>query len=133
MKRYLVAGLFIFAVSCMTTTMAPYFDDVAAKKFTPAAGKARVYVSRPGSQGAAGLTEVVIDGRMIGQLSVKTYVFVDLEPGAHSVTWQGVHPFTVNAGDVAFFRIQNFGKFRRDTDEDGRAAVSGCRLAQAIP
>lgn len=75
----------------------------------------------------------MIDGRLIGQLAIQTYVYADVEPGEHSIAWSGVQPFTVAAGDVIFFHIRNFGMFRRDEDADGRAAVLASRLVQATP
>ncbi len=136
MKRQTMSFLVAFTlliVGCATTTMAPEPDDMAAKQFVPPPGKARVYVTRPGTQGAAGLADVMIDGRLVGQLAIQTYVYADLEPGQHSIAWSGVHPFTVRAGEVVFFRIRNLGYFRRDDDADGRAAVLACRLVQATP
>jgi Protein of unknown function (DUF2846) len=123
----------LLAVACATTTMAPPAQDVAAKQFVAPLGKARVYVTRPGTQGAAGLANVTIDGRLVGQLAIQTYVYMDLEPGEHSIAWSGVHPFTVRSGDVVFFRIRNLGLFRRDDDADGRAAVLASTLVQATP
>jgi hypothetical protein len=71
--------------------------------------------------------------RVHGQLAIKTYVYADLEPGEHSIAWNGVHPFTVQAGESVFFRIRNLGYLRRDDDADGRAAVLACRLVQTTP
>ena len=133
MRIVVLLAVATLTVACATTTMAPETLDAAAKQFVPAPGKARVYVTRPGTQGAAGLANVMIDGRLIGQLAIQTYVYADVEPGEHSIAWNGVHPFTVAAGDVIFFRIRNLGMFRRDEDADGRAAVFASRLVQATP
>jgi len=85
----------ILAVACATITMAPESLDMAAKQLVPPPGKARVYVTRPGTQGAAGLADVMMDGRLVGQLAIQNYVYTDLEPGEHSIAWNGVHPFSV--------------------------------------
>lgn len=137
--RQAFAILAFLLAACATVTMAPPAADLEAKKFTAPSDTARLYVTRPGSQGGAGVFQVIIDGRVVGNLPIQSYLVTDVAPGQHTVTialpsGSRSLAFEVKRGELVFFRIRNFGGFRRDSLEDGMAAVrASFRIAELAP
>ncbi len=82
---YLIAIAALFAAGCASIPMADPAADKAAKAFTVAPGKSRIYVYRNENFGAAITMDVYIDGRKLGQTVARTYLVAEVEPGAHQI------------------------------------------------
>lgn len=123
-----VVTVLLVSAACATAPLAPAVDDSEAKKFTAPSGLSRIYVVRPGTQGGAGLWQIIIDGVVQGGLPVQGYIVSDVAPGKHVVTaaaqgGQLTLPVDTVADSLYFVRIANFGRIRLDSETDGRFAV----------
>ena len=85
LARTLVAALALIAAGCASIPMADPAVDQAAKAFTVAPGKSRIYVFRNESFGGAVTMNVLIDDRNLGQTVAKTYLVADVDPGPHKI------------------------------------------------
>jgi hypothetical protein len=72
--------------SCATVQLASPQLDADAKQFTPATGKANIYVIR-GTEitGGAYSPQIVLDGIMMGTIGSNTYFLASVDPGHHSI------------------------------------------------
>lgn len=70
---------------CASVPMADPTQDTAAKAFTAPKDKAGVYIYRSEAFGAAMRMDVFLNGRKLGESASKTYFYVELPPGTHSV------------------------------------------------
>lgn len=71
---------------CASVPMANKDADSQAKQFQPAPEKAKVYIYRNESMGAAIKMPVLIDNASVGDTAAKTYIEKDLDPGSHTIT-----------------------------------------------
>lgn len=88
-KKLLAVAAFagVLAVTgCASVPMASPAADAQAKQFQPAPDKARVYVYRNETLGAAIKMPVLIDNVAAGDTAAHTYIEKDLEPGTHTIT-----------------------------------------------
>jgi hypothetical protein len=94
------AGLLVvsFAVlsGCASVPEASPELDQAAKKFTAPRDKAGVYVYRNETFGAALKFVVLLDGKPLGETAAKTYFYVEVPPGKHTVAGKGETESTVS-------------------------------------
>lgn len=72
--------------NCASTPLSSRTLDEDAKRFSPAAAKANLYIVRPGLSGAPFLWKILIDGKPAGALAVQTYLLLEIEPGPHQIT-----------------------------------------------
>jgi hypothetical protein len=80
-------------------SLAPADDDQKAKRFSPGAGKAAIYIYRKdGRRGSAVRFPVTVNGTAIGAVATGTYYVVEVEPGDHEVWvgWDQSMPRTMN-------------------------------------
>lgn len=87
--RYLIvvalAGALLLS-GCASVPKASPEQDQAAKQFQVPADKARIYVYRNESLGAAVGMPVSLNGAVMGKTAAKTYFAWDIAPGSHSLT-----------------------------------------------
>jgi Protein of unknown function (DUF2846) len=82
----LLAAAALFGCATTTVPMATPVSDAAAKRFMPPDGKANLYVARSNSSfGAAVSFNIVVDGKVVGQIAPGTFYLVVVKPGMHSV------------------------------------------------
>ncbi len=74
---------------CASVPMATPQQDQQAKTFAAPADKARIYVYRNETLGAALKMPVTLDGKSVGSTASKTYFLFDVAPGPHVFTSQG--------------------------------------------
>lgn len=96
-----LAGTLIwFLCSCAATPeLSSAADDEVAKRFSPPAGKAALYIYRKdGFRGSAVRFPVTVDGRLLGAIANGTYYMLEVDPGEHEVWigWDQEMPRTIN-------------------------------------
>jgi hypothetical protein len=78
-------GIWCFS-GCARVPMASKEADLAAKEFkAPTNGKAGVYIYRNEIMGAAIRMRLAIDEQPLGRTAKKTYHYVELTPGNHTI------------------------------------------------
>jgi hypothetical protein len=70
---------------CASVQLAPPPEDAKAKEFKPSPGRANLYIYRNEMYGAAVSMDVLVNGKMIGSTSAKTYFLIDVPPGKHNI------------------------------------------------
>src|ERR687895_160048 len=87
--RKIAAVVAILAVlglaGCASVPMAPEGQDTVGKSFVAQSGKARMYLYRDETFGAAIKMPVSFDGKTVGQTASKTYFYWDVDPGKHTL------------------------------------------------
>lgn len=69
-----------------TVSLAPTADDQQAKTFQISEQHANVYVFRRSQfEGSAILLQIFVDGSVVGAVAPGTYLYLQLEPGEHTV------------------------------------------------
>lgn len=71
--------------ACASVSKGDAARDATLKNFMPRPGVAGVYVYRNEGIGSFTAMEVLIDGKSVGRIAEKTYLFVELAPGPHVV------------------------------------------------
>lgn len=74
-----------FLYGCASVPMATPEADLAAKQFTPAKGKANIYVYRNEKFGAAVKVPVSVNGLAKGSTAAKTFFHWEVEPGQYKI------------------------------------------------
>lgn len=82
---WIVVGLAVLASGCASVPMADSKQDASAKTFAAPRDKAGVYVYRNESIGAAVKMDVLLDGKPLGETVAKSYFYVEVAPGIHTV------------------------------------------------
>jgi hypothetical protein len=114
--------------------------DRAAKEFAVAADKGGIYVYRNENFGAAIKMEVAVDGEVLGSTGAKTYLFKEVEPGAHTVTSKAENTSSIEVdvapGSLAYiWQEVKLGvlvarsKLQQVSEEQGRKGVLESKLA----
>ena len=86
MKKYLAILSMLLVSACASVPMTTPQQDQAAKQFAaPPSDKSNLYIFRDEQFGAALPMGVTLDGRMLGKTAAKTYFFLTIPPGRHSV------------------------------------------------
>ena len=127
--------------ACASVPMATPEQDAQAKKMTPPAGKALIYVYRNETMGAAIKMPVSLDGKTAGQTGPKTYFMWAVAPGKHEITslTENTSKLTVDsqAGKTYFvWQEVKMGAWAARSqlqlvdDAKGRAGVDACKLVQ---
>jgi uncharacterized protein DUF2846 len=86
---------------CASVPMADPAADSAAKGFSAPRGKAGVYIYRNETYGAALKMDVLLDDRQLGETASKTYFYVEVEPGIHTVTGKAENDSSMKFNAVA--------------------------------
>lgn len=129
--RTLVAFLLLaVGVACAHTPRAIPARELEARTFTPADGKARVYLYRRTHMYL--LTCRFSVGDVRATVGPNAFMMVEVDPGAHVVGWEcandtQMQPVTITAGELYFGIIDALGPsdraFRQVPEAEGRAAV----------
>jgi len=118
--------------------------DTALKTFSPPrAEKAGIYIYRNENIGAAVKMDLQIDGKHIGQTAAKTYFFVEVPAGKHTVTSISENTDTLSIDAVAgklyyVWQEVKMGvlyartRLHLATEEDGRKGVLESKLANGV-
>lgn len=127
-------ALALLGAGCATVPLAPATPDRLVTS-APSPETAAIVVARPGIIGTAVLVEVILDGVVVGNLAVKTYLHLDVTPGVHTLTvnW-GAHvervQIALTPGQQAFYRVTSLPATITALDaQDGAKAVKRSRLA----
>jgi hypothetical protein len=138
--RALAALSPLLLAACASVPTADQSLVAAARAFTPAAGKGRIYVYRHGAVfGAATRQTVMVDGSVIGRLARGTFLMVEVDPGTHTVAAQGENEdalqVAVDAGRCTFIEVwPQMGVWtaraamKQVGEEEGRRAVNAYRM-----
>ena len=78
-----LAALTMLIVGCAAVPMGDPAMDAQLKTFAPVPEKARLYVYRNETFGAAIKMPVLLDGRILGDTAAQTYLFAEIDPGNH--------------------------------------------------
>ena len=143
-NRMLAAALLACLAGCASVPMAPAQADAEAKRFQPQADAGTLYVFRDAAHKGAAITlPVVLDGRIVGASARLTYMRLTLAPGKHilasptavyrsmNLQAEAGKLYFVRHAPVSEFLLQTIsGEFEAVEEAEGRAAVSGCQLAE---
>ena len=146
-KRHLVIIICAAAlvIGCATVPLASADLDAAAKTFTPPEGKANIYVARGmGYVGGAASFQIVVDGRMLGNIAPGTFYVVTCDPGSRTVAamcqWNTAKAnVDVEAGKNYFFDagwhmglITGQAAVSQVGEDDGKKLVQQCKRAESL-
>jgi hypothetical protein len=81
---------------CASVPMASDEQDSKAKKFAVPAGKSNIYIYRNESFGGAKKMSVLVDGKMVGDTVSKSYIYLTVNPGKHTVTSRAENESVLN-------------------------------------
>lgn len=87
-QRFLTCALLAataLVTGCASVPMATPEQDAAAKSFAVSAEKANVYIYRNETFGGAVKMPVVVDGKLAGDTVAKSYLKLEMAPGAHTI------------------------------------------------
>jgi hypothetical protein len=142
-RRALAAAALVTLAACATVPKASPERDLTAKRFAaPPKGKAALYVFRNESFGGAVKMSLELDGAPLGETGPKTFHWVTLTPGKHTLVGkagnESVVEFTAAPGQHVFvwqevkMGLMSAGNRLELVDEQrGRAGVGECELAEA--
>jgi hypothetical protein len=141
-RLWAVSLLFLAALAsgCASVPMADPAQDSAAKAFTVAPDRAKIYVYRNETFGAALTMDVFLNGRPLGQTVSKTYLVAEVDPGAYRLMGKAENEDSLDlmtaAGRVYYVwqevKMGGFSgrnKLQQVDDATGRAGVMECKLA----
>ena len=134
-------AIFLFFTSCASTSKADAEKSDAAKSFTSAEGKGTVYLYRTGrAVGAAGSTQVRVNGQTAGGTGPSTFFKWDLKPGTYTFSAStaessAVVEINAKAGEQYFIRLDDRmgianGRvtLKKVSDDKGKKEVKSCKL-----
>jgi Protein of unknown function (DUF2846) len=144
LRRFAVLGAVLIALlasGCASVPMASAERDSTAKTFAVKPGKANIYVYRNETFGAAIKMPVALDGKLVGDTAAKTYLVLEVDPGAHTVLSKTENDSTVSLTTVAgrnYFVWQEVKmgmwaarSLLQEVDEaTGKAGVAECKLIE---
>ena len=131
----------LLASGCATLPMADPALDNAAKTFSVVPGKSKIYIYRNESFGSAITMNVFIDGQAYGQTVARTYLVVEVDPGAHTIMGKSENEdllkLTTVAGQIYYVwqEVKMGLLYARNMlqlvdEKTGRAGVMECNLAK---
>jgi hypothetical protein len=98
---------------CATTTMAVAEKDAAAKSFATTGEHANVYLYRLSVTAGAQKYLVSLDGRVLGESAVGTFLHAAVAPGEHTLVLTGKSQaslsFSAEAGTNVFIKVDPLG------------------------
>lgn len=129
-------------MGCASVPVEDVQRDAALKTFSIAPDQAGVFIYLNEFIGTAVKMDVWLDGVPLGQTMTKTYLYKSVAPGKHTVTSIAENTDTlevdIRAGSLAyiwqeakmgFFHAR--AKLHLMNEEEGKAGVLSCRLAQS--
>ncbi|WP_223300225.1 DUF2846 domain-containing protein [Methyloversatilis sp. RAC08] len=145
-RLYTLTALVLTLVlgACASVPMGDATRDTTLKTFAPPrAEKAGIYIYRNESMGAAVKMDLQVDGKHIGQTASKTYFFVEVPPGKHTVTSIAENTDVLSIDTVAgklyyVWQEVKMGvlyartRLHMATEEDGRKGVLESKLANGV-
>lgn len=137
----MAVGLLVLT-GCASVPMASTEQDQVGKGFVSQPGKARIYLYRNETYGAAIRMPVSFDGRTVGQSASKTYFYWDVEPGKHTLAslTENTPTLSVDAQPNNVYYVWQevkMGAFAARSDlhlvdeAKGKKGVAECKLAQS--
>jgi hypothetical protein len=87
--RMVLVAVSAALTGCASVPEASLELDTAAKAFSAPRDKAGVYIFRNEVFGAAIKLDVFLDGKWLGETASKTYFYVEVDPGRHTVMGKG--------------------------------------------
>lgn len=142
-KLVIVTALVIsaFATGCASVPMASPEKDSQAKSFVVKPDKSNIYIYRNESMGGAVKMPLVFDGQAVGDTASKTYLFLEANPGKHTIISKTENDSTleVNAEpgknyfvwqEVKMGFMSARSKLQLVDEATGKAGVAECKLAE---
>ena len=129
---------------CEPTPLMPATLDDEGKRFSPAPGKANIYVVRPSIVGGRFPWNIHVDGQPAGLIAAHTYLLLEIEPGKHGVTAitsENQHSIVVSAnrGENHYLEVvsrvgwtQSRAELRTLPQEQGKAAIRDTMRAASL-
>ena len=141
-RLFPVAALVLALAGCASVPMATKEQDASAKAFAkPADNAASLYIYRNSHAGAALKKWISLDGIALYQSAPMTYMYVEVQPGKHSVSTQsefGDNALELVAEGGKQYFLHNYIKLgvfvgganlELVDDETGKQGVRECSLA----
>lgn len=128
---------------CEPAPLASSTLEEDGKRFSPAPGKANIYVVRPSIVGGRFVWNINIDGNSGGQIAAHTYLLLEVEPGTHEVTAitsENRHSFVVNANRGENYYLEAVSRIgwtearaelRALPEEQGKTTVRNARRTES--
>lgn len=108
-KSRAAVAILLALAGCATTTMAVAERDAAAKSFATNEAHANVYVYRLSATAGAQKYVASLDGRVLGESAVGTFLYGAVAPGAHTLVLSGKSEaslsFPAEAGTNVFIKV----------------------------
>lgn len=98
--------LALFTAACAPIPPMIVQLDRSLKNFAPVPGVAALYIYRIDSLGGAVPVKVEIDDALLGSTTANSYLYIELEPGKHTVTSKAENTDTLEvdaAGNELYF------------------------------
>ncbi len=139
-----MAAIVAGGAGCASVSRASDASDVEAKRFSPVAGKANIYVVRPSIVGGRYLWDIEIDGKRAGPISEHSYLLLEVDPGQHelaAITGENRHALKVsaNVGESVVVEVvsrmgwvESRAELRGVPLEQGQALVRSAKRVNAI-
>ena len=112
--------------ACASVPQGDAQQDGINKTFMPKPGVAGIYIYRNDGIGGFTKTDVSVDGKSIGQIANKTYLYAEVAPGRHVVSGRTKE---VSIGGVEINALPGKLYYVKQTSKDGLLAV-GSTLSQ---
>ena len=105
-----ICFIFLSVMGCASVPEGSPAIEKQALSFSPPAGRAGLYVTRPPRSGWGTLIAVSLDFRELGSLPNGYYIFTTVQPGKHALSlspWSTqLVPFTAESGQNYFFAVK---------------------------
>ena len=142
-SKFLISIAILLAAlvsGCVSVPMASPEQDAAARSFAVRPGKANIYVYRNEIFGTALRLPVALDGKLVGDTAINTFLVLEVSPGSHTIQSKTENGATVTINAVAgqsYYVWQEVKMGARaalhHVDEaTGRAAVNECKLVASL-
>ena len=128
----------LLCAACASTPESTPERDAWAKEFEPLTRDSVIYVYRPDPPGTIAVTELYVDGRLVGSSLPATYFRIPVLPGRHVLeTFAGHGPaieVDTRGTEVVFLELRNYSStdgtpnmfFRQVRPEVGQKAILAC-------
>jgi hypothetical protein len=127
---------------CASVPMATPDRDSGAKSFIAPSDKGGIYIFRNESIGSAIKMDLVLDGKPIGQTAAKTYAYILVDPGKHTIVGESENDSSIEVDaeqgklyfvwqEVKMGVLYARNRLQLVDDATGRAGVSECHLIES--
>ncbi|MDX1537064.1 DUF2846 domain-containing protein [Arsukibacterium sp.] len=131
----------IILTGCASVPMATPEMDSQAKQFTTVPDKAKIYIYRDETMGAAVKMPVLLNGMSVGDTVAKSYILREVEPGEHTILSKTENDaeltLTANAGtnyyvwqEVKMGAFAARSKLHLVDEAKGQKSVNACKLVK---